>query len=204
MKIKAMFMLAICLLLLTAAQPFKSGYGVGDRVADFKLKSTDGKMVSLTDYKNAKGVIVIFDCNTCPYSKAYNERIISLNNRYAEKGFPVIAINANDPEKSPGDSFDEMVQHAKSNSYKFPYLFDETQAVARAFGATNTPHVFILEKTADDFKIVYIGAIDNNVRDANAADKKYVQQAIDALLEGKEIPATKTKAVGCGIKWKAA
>src|SRR3982751_2881325 len=143
-----------------AAAFIKAGYEVGDKVVDFKLKNTDGKFVSLSDFKAGKGVIVIFDCNTCPYSKAYNDRIISLNKKYAAKGFPVITINANDPEKSPGDSFSEMVEHAKKNNYDFPYLLDDTQTVARAFGATNTPHVFILKKDKDDFIVAYTGAID--------------------------------------------
>lgn len=199
---KMMLLMALCLSMFVAATIIKTGYEVGDTVADFKLKNTDGKFVSLSDFKNDKGVIVIFDCNTCPYSKAYNERILSLNKKYASKGYPVVTINANDPEKSPGDSFNDMVEHAKKNNYDFPYLLDETQTVARTFGATNTPHVFVLKKDQDNFVVAYIGAIDNNVRDASGADKKYVEEAIDALLQGKPVSTTKTKAIGCGIKWK--
>ena len=109
------------------------GYQVGDAVKEFSLKNTDGRKVSLSDYKDKKGVIVIFDCNTCPYSKKYNSRIIGLNKKYKDAGFPVITINANDPQKSPGDSFDAMVAQAKKKNYDFPYLVDETQDVARAF-----------------------------------------------------------------------
>jgi peroxiredoxin len=177
-------------------------YNIGDPVADFKLKNVDGKMVSLSDYRDQKGAIVIFDCNTCPYSKAYNDRIIDLHQKYASKGFPVITINANNPEISPGDSYKEMVSQAKRKDYSFPYLVDETQQVARSFGASNTPHVFILKKEAKDFKVAYIGTIDNNSRDASSATKKYVEDAVDALLENKAIPTTRTKAIGCGIKWK--
>ena len=177
-------------------------YEVGDSVADFKLKNVDGKMVSLTDYKDQKGAIVIFDCNTCPYSKIYNGRIIELNDKYASKGFPVITINPNDPEISPGDSFKEMASQAKKKGYEFPYLQDETQQVARSFGATNTPHVFVLEKDGQNFKVAYIGTIDNNSRDGSAATKKYVEEAVDALLGDKAIPTTRTKAIGCGIKWR--
>jgi peroxiredoxin len=198
--IKFSSLLLVLSVLLFAGRTVK--YEVGDRVSEFKLKNVDGKMISLSDYKSGKGVIVIFDCNTCPYSKAYNDRIIGLNKKYASQGFPVVTINANSPEISSGDSFDKMVAQAKKKNYDFPYLVDENQEVARAFGATNTPHVFVLKKDGSDFTVAYIGAIDNNSRDASAADKKYVEEAVDALLSGKEVPATKTKAIGCGIKWK--
>lgn len=177
-------------------------YEIGDSVSDFKLKNVDGKMVSLSDYKDQKGTIVIFDCNTCPYSKAYNDRIIELNSKYSSKGFPVIAINPNDPEISPGDSFKEMASQAKKKAYTFPYLQDETQQVTRSFGATNTPHVFVLKKNGQNFNVAYIGTIDNNSRDGSSATRKYVEEAVDALLENKSIPTTRTKAIGCGIKWK--
>jgi peroxiredoxin len=195
-------LLALSLVLLFAGRAPK--YEIGDSVTDFKLKNVDGKMVALSDYKSAKGVIVIFDCNTCPYSKAYNDRIQALNKNYASKGFPVIAINANSPEISPGDSFEEMKAVAKKKNYGFPYLIDETQQVAKSFGASNTPHVFVLQHVGNEFKVAYIGAIDNNTRDAAAADKKYVEEAVEALLAGKAIPTEKTKAIGCGIKWKNA
>jgi peroxiredoxin len=187
-----------------AGAPVGSGYGVGDTVADFKLKNTDGKMVALSDFSSSKGVILIFDCNTCPFSKAYNDRIIGLHKKYASSGFPVVAVNANDPEVSPGDSYDQMVAMAKSKGYDFPYLVDESQKVAKAFGATNTPHAFILKRDGAQFKVAYIGAIDNNARDASSADKKYVEEAVEALLKGNTPETTKTKAVGCGIKWKNA
>lgn len=194
--------LAFLILITAAAGKLNFNYGVGDTVSDFKLKNVDGKMVSLTDYKSSKGVIVIFDCNTCPYSRAYNERIIQLNKKYASQGFPVVAINANDPEQSDGDSFTEMVNLAKRKGYDFPYLVDETQAVAKSFGATNTPHVFVLKNDNNAFKVAYIGAIDDSPRDASSASKKYVENAVDALLLNKPVPSAKTKAIGCGIKWK--
>lgn len=188
-------LLAVAVLMM-AASPNKNGYDIGDTATDFKLKNVDGKMVSLADYKDVKGYIVIFDCNTCPYSKAYNERIIALNEKYAAKGFPVIAINANN---GSGDTFDDMVRVAKKKNLKYPYVFDDTQKVAKAYGATNTPHVFVLTKA---LKVSYIGAIDDNARNAEAATKHYVEDAVDALLAGKLVPVTKTKAIGCGIKWK--
>lgn len=196
---KALF-LSLIVALLWAGAPIKEGYEVGDTAADFKLKNVDGKMVSLGDYKNAKGFIVIFDCNTCPYSKAYNERIIALNKKYASVGYPVVAINSNDPSKSSGDSFEEMVRVAKEKGYEFPYLVDESQTVAKSFGATNTPHVFVLTK---DLKVAYIGAIDDSARKAEAVTKKYVETAVDELLAGKKVTISKTKAIGCGIKWRS-
>jgi len=200
---RSLFLMTACLLLMVAASPVKLGYEVGDTVADFKLKNTDGKMVALSDYKDVKGVIVIFDCNTCPVSKAYNERIIALNEKYASKGFPVIAIQPNDPNITAGDSYEEMVRIANKKNYKFPYLNDgDTQVTTRAFGATNTPHTFVLKREGKDFKVAYIGAIDDSQKDANAATKKYVETAVDALLSSKDVPVTKTKALGCTIKWK--
>lgn len=200
--IRSILITAMCVALMAAGNSVSPGYQVGDAVASFTLKNTTGKMVSLSDYQTSKGLIIVFDCNTCPYSKAYNERIIALNKKYASKGFPLIAINANDPEKSPGDSFENMVSYAKEHNYDFPYLIDETQGVAQAFGATNTPHVYVLSKNGKDFKVAYIGAIDNNTRDAASADKKYVEDAVDALIAGKPVTESKTKAIGCTIKWK--
>ena len=181
-----------------------SGYDVGDTVSDFRLKNFDGRMVSLFDYKDTKGVILIFDCNTCPYSKAYNDRIIALHKNFAPQGFPVVTINPNDGKQSPGDSFEEVVARARRKNYAFPYLLDDSQRVAKAFGATNTPHVFLLERKGKDFVIAYIGAIDNNARNGSQADKKYVEDAVKALLAGEHVSVKKTKAVGCGIKWKDA
>lgn len=198
-KIKLLGLVGL-VLALVSGKPMK--YNIGDAVADFKLKNVDGKMVALSDYKTGKGAIVIFDCNTCPYSKAYNDRIIALNKKYGAKGFPVITINANDPSISPGDSFEEMTSRAKKKNYDFPYLVDETQAVAQAFGATNTPHVFVLKKEGDEFKVAYIGTIDNNSRDASAVTKKYVEDAVESLLAGQSVSTPSTKAIGCGIKWK--
>lgn len=194
--------LFLALVVLGAAAPIKNGYNIGDTVADFKLKNVDQKMVSLSDYKSTKGVILIFDCNTCPYSKAYNSRIIELHAKYATLGYPVVAINPNDPAQSAGDSFERNVEQARRKGYTFAYLTDEPQDVTRAFGATNTPHVFVLQRVGNDFKVAYIGAIDDNARDQSAVKNKYVETAVDALLQGKPVPTVKTKAIGCSIKLK--
>ena len=188
---------------LLAFAPAKNGYEVGDTATDFKLKNVDGKMVSLSDFSSAKGFIIAFDCNTCPVSKAYNERIQALNDKYASKGFPLLAINPNSPELSSGESFDEMVKYAKKKGYKFPYLYDESQATVKAFGPTNTPHIFVLAKDGSEFKVAYIGAIDDNSRSAEKVGTKYVEEAVESLLAGKAVATPKTKAVGCGVKIKS-
>lgn len=201
---KTLFVITITIwaTLLPPSTAICQGYEPGDIVKNFKLKNVDGKMVSLSDYKGSKGLIVIFDCNTCPYSKAYNDRIIALNTKYSTRGFPIVTINSNDAEVSPGDSFAEMKAKAKKKNYTFPYLLDDSQQVAHAFGATNTPHAFVLTRQGDKFVVEYRGAIDNNSRDGSRADKKYVENAVDALLTGGAVTVRKTKAVGCGIWWK--
>ncbi len=180
----------------------EDGLKVGDKAMDFNLKNIDGSMVSLSGNKEVKGYILIFTCNTCPYSVAYEDRIIALHSKNAPKGYPVVAVQPNNSKRSPGDSFEKMQKRAKSKGFPFPYLMDETQEVTRTYGATNTPHVYVLNRqSGDSFRIEYIGAIDNNSRNAAAADKHYVQDAVDNLLEGKSIQTTKTKAIGCTIKW---
>ncbi len=198
-KILSVFVLA----LFFAGAPTSSTYELGDAVNDFTLTGVKGESITLSKYAG-NGAILIFDCNTCPYSKAYRERIKALNVKYASKGYPVIAINPNDPEKSPGDTFEAMKKYAKEHNYEHAYVQDADQSVARAFGASNTPHVFVVKKESGKFILSYIGAIDNNSRDASAADKKYLEDAVDALLSGKQPELTKTKAIGCTIKWKEA
>jgi len=195
------------IIMLTNLNDFKtpqlmkdSGYQIGDVVSDFKLKNVDGKMISLSDYNEAKGFIITFTCNTCPFAIAYEDRIIALDKKYASKGYPVIAINPNNPLVQPGDSFKAMQQRAKEKGFTFPYLVDEGQKVYPKYGATKTPHMFILQKTKKGNVVKYIGAIDDNHQDASAVKTKYVENAVDALLKGEEIKQTETKAIGCSIK----
>lgn len=176
------------------------GYKIGDVAENFTLKNIDGNMVSLSDYKDAKGFIVTFTCNTCPYAVMYEDRIIELNNKYAAKGYPVIAIMPNNVDVKPGDALPEMKKRAEEKGFNFPYLIDEAQNVYPKFGATKTPHIFILEKTSKGNIVKYIGAIDDNYKDASAVTTKYVEEAVDALLSGKEVSEKETKAIGCSIK----
>ena len=185
-----------------ASMAFSSpgGYKIGDIATDFKLKNVDGRMVSLSDYKSAKGFIVIFTCNHCPYAKAYEDRIIALDKKYASLGYPVIAINPNNPAKQKEDSFDLMKVRAKEKGFTFPYLFDAGQKIYPQYGATKTPHVYILQKTSKGPEVKYIGAIDDNFEDEAAVRERYVEQAVNALLEGKDIAVKETRAIGCTIK----
>jgi peroxiredoxin len=179
---------------------FGEGYKIGDVAEDFSLKNIDGKMVSLSDYKNAKGFIVTFTCNTCPYAVAYEDRIVALDKKYASKGYPVIAIMPNNVSIKPDDNLDAMKQRANEKGFTFPYLIDEEQKVFPKFGATKTPHMFVLQKTEKGNVVKYIGAIDDNYKDASAVSTKYVENAVDALLQGKDVEQTETKAIGCTIK----
>ena len=199
---KPLSLLALCFVLLSSfmLRPLADGYKVGDKATDFKLKNIDGNMVSLADNQAAKGYIVVFTCNTCPFAKAYESRIIDLNTRYAPLGYPVVAINPNDPAVAPGDSYAAM----QTKKYAFPYLVDESQQVARTFGATRTPHLYVLTRQGSDFVVSYIGAIDDNSEDAKLVKTKYVENALTEILAGKPATTNSTKAVGCGIKWKRA
>lgn len=179
-----------------------ASHEVGDKATDFSLKNVDGKMVSLADYSDAKGFIVVFTCNHCPYSLKYEDRIIALDARYSELGYPVIAINSNDPVKQPADSYPKMQDRSKSKGFTFPYLFDETQEVATAYGAARTPHVYVLQKDKGELVVKYIGAVDNNAKSDQLADEKYVEDAVNALLNGNDPEVDYTRAVGCTIKWK--
>ena len=181
-------------------EPDVYGYAIGDVATDFSLKNIDGKMVSLSHFEEAKGFLVIFTCNTCPYAIAYEDRIIALDAKYAPMGVPVIAINPNNPDLKPGDSFGKMKVRAAEKGFTFPYLLDEGQQIYPQYGATRTPHVFLLEKTPNGNLVRYIGAIDDNYQDPSQVEEKYVENAVDAMLAGTDIDVKTTRAIGCGIK----
>ena len=200
-KVKFLTLLLIVgVLAAFTISPAAGGYNVGDTATDFSLKNVDGKMVSLKDMKNAKGYIVVFTCNHCPYAQAYEDRIVALNNKYKALGYPVVAINPNNPEKQKEDSFANMQKRAKDKKFAFPYLLDDGQKIFPQYGATKTPHVYILQKTSKGNVVKYIGAIDDNYEDAKAVKQKYVENAVDALIKGKEVTVKETKAIGCSIK----
>lgn len=186
--------------LIVGAMAQNPGYKIGDVATDFKLKSVDGSWVSLPD--NAKGAIVIFSCNTCPYVVAYEDRMIALHKTSAPKGYPIIAINANDDKVSPGDSFEKMKERAKSKKFPFAYVHDQSQEVIKAYGGSRTPHVYLLHKEGDDYIVKYIGAIDNNYQDPTGVTERYVEEALDDVMNGRKVVVESTKAIGCTIKWK--
>lgn len=185
-----------------ASRKALAGYGIGEAVADFKLKNVDGKMISLKDFESAKGFIVVFISNHCPFSKSYEDRVIDIDKKYAPQGYPVIAINPNDPEAYEEDSFVNMQARAKEKAYTYPYLTDNTQAISKAFGAMRTPHAFVLNKENGKIIVHYIGAIDDNAQDPANVTKHYVTDAVNSLLLGKPVVTPTTKAIGCAIKWK--
>ena len=187
----------LTLILMSFTNP--TGYQPGDKATDFKLKSVDGKMYSMSDYKDAKGFIVVFTCNHCPFAVKYEDRVIELAKKYKSKGYVLLAINPNDPAAQPDDSFDKMKVRAKEKGFNFPYLFDEGQKIFPQYGATKTPHVFLLDK---NLIVKYIGAIDDNVEDASAVKEHYLENAIAALEKGQEPEVSLTKAIGCSIKVK--
>lgn len=197
----AQFFLAI-LVVGQIASASDDGVSLGSVAPDFKLRNIDGKMVELADFKDQKGAIIVFTCNHCPYSIKYEDRIIALNTQFAPKGYPVIAINPNDPVKVPEDSFENMKVRAREKKFTFPYLVDESQEVAKAYGATRTPHVFVVSNTKEGWRVHYIGAIDDNASSADAVESFFVRDAVNSVLDGKVPTKSFTKAIGCTIKWK--
>jgi peroxiredoxin len=198
---KKISMLSV-LFLLTASVTLAAGYKVGDKVEDFRLQNVNGKYVSLSDYPDAKGFIVAFTCNGCPYAVAYQDRIIELDKKYKTKGYPVIAINPNDPDIASDDDLEGMKERAQSKGFTFPYLKDATQEVYRTFGAERTPHMYVLTRSGEDYVVSYVGAIDDNYQDASAVEEPYLENAVNALLAGNQPDPNFTKAIGCSIKAK--
>ncbi|MNQ30776.1 Thiol-disulfide oxidoreductase ResA [compost metagenome] len=175
----------------------------GDTAPDFKLKNVDGKEVSFASFPKAKGYIVVFTCNTCPYAIGYEQRIIDLDNKFRPQGYPVIAINPNDPEASTADTFEKMQELAKNKKYPFPYLFDGGQKITDQYGAKRTPHLFIVSKTAKGNVVEYVGAIDNDPEGNNAQKTKYAEDVIASLKSNQKPAITQTKEIGCTVKRKA-
>lgn len=196
------FTTIIFVLLAFYAKPQVTTLAAGQAAPNFKLKNVDNTEVSFTSYPKAKGFIVVFTCNTCPYAKAYEQRIIDLDKKYAPLGYPAIAINPNDAEVSKGDSFEKMQELAKEKKYSFPYLFDNGQVITNLYGAKNTPHLFVLSKSEKGNNIEYTGAIDNDTEELNADRTKYVEQAITALLKNEKPAVVLTKAIGCTVRRK--
>ena len=180
----------------------QSTYEIGDIINDFSLKNVDGTMVSMEDYSEEEGIILIVSCNTCPWVVKNEDRMIELHNTYAAQGFPVIAVNPNDANRSPGDSYNAMKARAERKDFPFKYVYDVSQELASKLGASRTPEVFLMENTDQGWKLRYHGAIDDSPGDAEAVEEAFVEIAIKAIKEGKRIEKEFTRSVGCTIKWK--
>jgi len=176
------------------------GYTIGSEAADINLMNVDRTMISYESFPDALGFIVIFTCNTCPYAVASEDRIIALDSEFKDKGYPVIAINPNNPDVQPADSFELMQKKAADKGFTFPYLYDKSRTVYAQYGAKKTPHVYLLQKENGKRIVKYIGAIDDNVRNGNAVKDRFLANAVYELLEGKEVSLKETKAIGCTVK----
>ena len=181
-----------------------AGIQVGDQAPNFKLKNIDEKMYRLEDIKDAngnapKGFIITFTCNTCPVAQMYEDRIIALHDKMSALGYPVVAIQPNDPSMKPGDSFSEMQKRAADKDYPFVYLLDDGQEIFPQYGASRTPEVYLVDNT---FKLRYHGAIDDNSGDPDGVTINYVENAVSAIQSGQDPDPADIKAVGCGIKAK--
>lgn len=202
-KITLLFSLAFVALLAFNVQAQESMLGkVMKDLPKMKDATNGGKMTSFADFKKAKGFILVFTCNHCPFSVAYEDRIVALDKKFKHKGYPVIAVNPNDPAKYPTDGYSAMITRAKDKGFTFPYLLDPTSNVARSYQATRTPHVYIVKKQGSKYKIVYVGAIDDSARDESKITEKYVEKAIADLLQGKTPSKNYSRAIGCSIKMR--
>jgi len=169
--------------------------------ADVSMDAHTGALVTLAKAKGKLGTLVIFTCNHCPWAKAWETRIAAIGNAAQKQGFGVVAINPNDAKKVPEDNMDAMKVRAKELKLEFPYAVDATSGIAKAFGATKTPEVFLFD--AND-KLVYYGAIDDNAEKPAEVKHKFLEEALAAVAAKKPVPTAETKAIGCGIKWRDA
>lgn len=171
---------------------------IGTQGPDFDLPGVDGTRYSLKSFANRTLVVVMFTCNHCPYVQAYEERLVAIQRDYAGRGVALVAINANETEHYPEDRFDKMVERAKARGFNFPYLRDEDQSAANAYGAHYTPEVFVLDR---ERRLRYTGRIDDNWQSPGGVREQTLRGALDALLEGRSVAKPETHAMGCTIKW---
>ncbi len=173
-----------------------------EKIKDFRLLNVDGKYVSLSDYPDAKGFIIVFTCNHCPFAKLYPERLNNLNSKYAASEIPVIAISSTDTLVFEEDNYESMVSKAKNEHFNFPYLYDNMQEAAKNFNAQKTPHAYVLWKENDELIIKYSGAIDDNGAAPENVKNRFVENAVDDLLSGNPVRTVKTSSIGCQIKFR--
>ncbi|HZY70030.1 MAG TPA: thioredoxin family protein [Thermoplasmata archaeon] len=172
----------------------------GDPAPDFDLPNVDGKRVKMHDYDRDPFLLVVFWCNHCPYVQAWEGRMLELARRYRSKGVATVLINANDPVAYPDDRPERMVERARSKSYPAPYLWDETQSVAHAYGALVTPHPMLFDR---DRRLLFQGRIDDNNDHPDAVKHRFLEAALDAAIAGKRPEPTERSVLGCSVKWRA-
>lgn len=172
---------------------------LGDRAPDFTLPGVDGAQRSLADFSGARALVVGFTCNHCPYVVGSEDRMIALHRDLSPRGMALVCINANESENHPTDSFDHMVERAREKGFPFPYLRDESQAVALAYGALRTPHFYLFD---GDRRLRYTGRMDDSPRDAARARTRDLRDAVEAVLEGREVAVKLTNPLGCNVKWR--
>jgi peroxiredoxin len=194
-------LLAVSVLALGVPAFAQASLGLGEKapLASTKMKNVDGKETSVAELAGAKGTLVVFTCNHCPYAKAWEDRIVELGNTFSKQGVGVVAVNPNDPGVKADDSLEAMQARAKEKGFQFPYVVDSTSDVAKAYGATKTPEVFLFDASG---KLVYKGAVDDNSEDPKAVKQTYLKDALTSVVAGKKIALAETKALGCGIKFR--
>jgi peroxiredoxin len=165
----------------------------------FDLPGVDGRSHSLEEYADAPVLVLVQSCNHCPYVIAWEERINALQREFGDRGVRIVAVNSNDAEQYPTDSFEAMVEHAREAGYVFDYLYDESQEVARALGAERTPEAYVYDA---ERRLVYHGAVDDS-REVDGVTEHYLRDAIEAALAGETPPVADTPPVGCSVKWKS-
>lgn len=190
---------SLLLIALPAAAAERLPLGSAAPEATVPMETTGGAKVTLAGAKGPKGTLVIFTCNHCPWAKAWEKRVAAIGNAAAKGGFGVVAINANDPAKVPEDALAPMKTRAQELGLTFPYAVDATSGIAKAFGATKTPEVFLFDAAG---KLVYTGAVDDNAEKPEAVKQKYLEDALAAVAAGKPVATAETKAIGCSIKWR--
>jgi peroxiredoxin len=171
----------------------------GEEAIAFELPGVDDQRHALADYADKEAVAVIFTCNHCPYARAWEDRIVQIQADYANRGVQVIAISANDPQKYPADSFPKMKERTQEKGFNFPYLYDESQEVAQAYGAERTPEVFLFGKNGT---LLYHGTVDDNYEDPGAVENHYLRDALDRALADEQPAVAETRPIGCTIKWR--
>ena len=180
---------------LTHSNPIE----LGSDITHFSLKGIDGKTHEPNHYDDKEVLVLIFMCNHCPYVKAITERLAELHQTHSPKGVQLIGINSNDTEMYPEDSFENMIEFAKDHGLEFPYLVDDTQETAKVYDAVCTPDIYVYD---NERKLRYRGRLDDSWKDASAVTSHDLQNAIELLLDGKEIDFKQIPSMGCSIKWK--